>query len=310
MRSRIVRLLLLQFIALSLPITAALGQSDGTRKFTREYALQSAKGIARRMVPVWNNQIKEAVRHTRLQGFDIDRLDLRVSETCNWEPHYDANKSPPGVEYGLPLLLMSQYLQQAYLLYFFDRDAKLEPADIDNYAKNVLVPILQEEQERCLNSIAGDDSRLGRNIPSILAGKISVAGYRRKLQALQRQPEARLNADFIAGFPIFFALLHEAGHYVFHTKNTEQSLETEIEADAFAVRTFVANKVSPTLGIGHLVLSHFNRDTKQDLGCRIAIIAASDRVGLETFNHPPGRYAQAQFSRLKAHYRSNYGGPC
>lgn len=293
-------------IALCISTTYA---NEGS-KYTSEYAWRNVKEVSQRLVPVWNNQIKSAVKFTNKQGYNIDELGLEVSQNCNWEPSYDPAKEPPRVEYGLPLLLLSQHLQQAYLLYLFDETLLLDPQDVDDYAQKVLAPILRFEQKQCSDTIEGDKTRITSNIPTILAGKFSEAKYKKKLQVLESRPEVVLNSDFIAGFPIFFALLHEAGHFALHTNKTAQSLNTELEADTFAVEIFKKNEVSPTLGIGHIVLFYFNKNQSSDLGCRITRIAHADNVGFETFQHRLGHYARGQYQRLRSHYRTKYANAC
>ena len=297
-------------LILLLLVNGAFANSPEQRNIRTEKLWAEIEQISLRLSDVWEKEIKAAVRYVDTQSRKIDDLSLTISVTCDWQPHLELNQNTPRVVYGQPLILVSQYLQQAILLYLFDDKLSLQPAQIDDYVQNVLAPIIRRERKKCTRGLLGNKSKMESAVPSILHGKLDPSAYAQKLSSLGKRNIVRINADLVAALPIFYALLHEAGHHVLGHQEKDKNSNFESEADRFASRVFSGNRLSSTLGIGHLQLFYFGQNRDTQLACRIAKIAKHDQVGKETFLKPPGHFALSQFAKLRDFYVTSYGSNC
>jgi len=307
---RIVHACIITPLILLLLVNSAFAKSSDQRTIRTEKLWAEIEQISLRLSDVWNKEIKAAIRFVYIRSNNVDDLDLTISRTCDWQPHLEFNQGAPRVVYGQPLILVSQYLQQAILLYLFDDKLSLQPAQIDEYVQNVLAPIVRHERKKCTRGLLGNKSRMESAVPSILHGKLDPSAYTQKLNNLRERDIVRVNADLVAGLPIFYALLHEAGHYALNHESKEWNSNFESEADKFASRVFAGNSLSVILGIGHLQLFYFGQYRDLQLRCRIAKIAINDRVGKETFLMPPSHFTLSQFNKLRDFYVNSYGLNC
>ncbi|MGF1477858.1 MAG: hypothetical protein ACFB6S_20120 [Geminicoccaceae bacterium] len=277
----------------------------------------------KRLQDVWQRNVRpsiDLVPEFRGKAEDLElaeprRRDQRVN--CPVSPRLRLGRTPPVIEYSREILFYSFYLEQATLFYLLDLAEVDRPDVFNSYVTDVMFGQSREAIRRCVTSRPTERQPYPDQFPSIAGHNgLEVSEYQ---QVLARAAERIDVADYVAAFPIFFVLLHEAGHYLLgHTRSP--NLETELEADRAAVRIFHANRVPATLGIGHFIIfSHADPEApdrggiSSDFACRIEAVALADtKIGFEPSDLMPelGDQVIRRVERLRDHYIRTYGEIC
>lgn len=283
-----------------------------TTTFSNEQVNQFINTMAGRLSPVWEENLKPGINLVPGYAGSAKELRLEITDTCNWSPSYNPDDSHPTISIGKPLLLVSQYLQQAYLIYFLDADQKVMPTDIERYINNSLIPILDNEKSRCNRAKRGETVPFGSNIPSILHGRLTVQAYETYLSKLLQLPHAQTIADFIAANPIFYILLHEAGHHYEFQNGSSREENTEFKADQFANNVFDENEISSTIAMGQLQLFYFEATSgsAKKIRCRISEIVRADRQIENNFEKSVPIKVVDRMYGLRSFYIEEYGKQC
>lgn len=281
-------------------------------QFSNPQLQQFLMQLSTRLNSVWEKEIKDGINEVPAYKGSADNLRLHVTDTCNWSPHYDGDVDPPTINYGKPLLLVSLYLQQAYLIYLLDENSSIVPSKISSYIESTLAPILDVEKSRCARSSQGNAVPFSTNVPSILSGEMTPSQYQRYLAELQQLPNAKIIADFIAAETIFFVLTHEAGHHYARISGLATSKNTEEMADEFASIVFAKNKLSTTLAMGQLELFYFDASllSGKNIRCRIATVVKNDSQINDTFSVRVSSGVVNRIRQLKSFYIKEYGNDC
>ncbi|MEM7439308.1 MAG: hypothetical protein AAF393_06895 [Pseudomonadota bacterium] len=268
--------------------------------------------VADRFQSVWRQEMRTAINAVPAYRGKADNLRLNITDTCDWTPNYSQDGDAPEVSLGKPLILLNQYLQQAYLFYFLDTPGAVTPQDITAYVRTQLVPILAREKDRCVRGREGTKSVFGSDIPSIYSGRMSIEAYRAKLAKLAGMPSARKVEDFVAGAPMMFVVLHETGHHMDAVGVPLPGADEEARADAFAIDLFARNKMSPTIAMSFFELGYqeaFARDAKR-LACRMLKMVQSDAQMADAFAGPVSRDVMDRLEALNAYYRQEFAAVC
>ena len=266
--------------------------------------------LVERLPAIWKSNIRDAIDQVPAYSGSADDLELVYSDGCRLAAEYDRTTSPRSVRLDRQDILGVVILaQQAMLFYLLDVGMIDKPSDLDDYVTGRLVPFVEARAEAC---IADDLSELSvgefeRRYYFVGRGydPSQVVEFFRSANA---KPKAELLGDQVGGLPVFFALIHEAGHHYHHKDGPTGSVEDEFLADDFAIDVFDANRTAATMGIPFLQLFATGR-RKSEVECRIARIAQSDKnIAIEMQEFP--RAYTRRLQALRDFYVEQYEKAC
>lgn len=303
------RSFLAPFIALSLLAAASPAQADimSEQQF-RAYL----SGVADRLADVWIMDIRPTANAA--QGYEgkVGDLKLIFSHECRIVPQYDPDSQPPSIlidRENFPALV--SYVQQVVLFYVLGLPEVQSPEQVDAYVQEILRPFVHSRDEACEKTIP-ERTELREIIPLSFFTTKNYNGrsYLDVVTDAQNRPMAMRLSEYVAAYPTFFYILHEAGHHVRHRQGTTDRVLRERQADEYAVQVFREGGASPTLGIPFLQFLAFG-SSEQDIQCRMFRVARSDNdseidVTMKDFL----RDYRKRVRELRDFYISKYAASC
>jgi hypothetical protein len=285
-----------------LALVATPGQSQTV--MTEDQTVQYLEGMARRLDPVWKENIQggiDLLPQFRGRSGEVE-LAWRICATVPMREH----GTPTKLVLSPESLAITVYLQQALLAYILGSDDVPSPNALELYALGPVQDLVEQRKKSCTRALDKEPLDLGAVMRQSYFDGWSEQRYKELLAWMAVQPEAGRLADEMAML-IFFAILHEAGHELLGHAQGGYSAGEEYEADQFAADVFEVNRVSPTLAL--LFLQVFAQGTEAKfLECRLALIAKSDEPSVTMSSFP--RQYQQRVERLRQYYIDTYSQSC
>lgn len=303
------RSFLAPFIAFGLLAAANPAQADimSEQQF-RAYL----SGVADRLADVWIMDVRPTANAA--QGYEgkVGDLELIFSHECRIVPQYDPDSRPPSIlidRENFPALV--SYVQQVVLFYILGLPEVRSPEQVDAYVQEILRPFVRSRNELCEKTIP-ERTKLKEIIPLSFFTSENYNGrnYSEVVADAQSRPMAMRLSEYVAAYPTFFYILHEAGHHVRHRQGTSDRALRERQADEYAVQVFREGGASPTLGIPFLQFLALG-STEQEIQCRIFRVARADTdtaIDL-TMNRFPLDYRE-RIRLLRDFYTDQYATSC
>lgn len=267
--------------------------------------------LADGLATVWEEDIKPFAEIAFPEIDSLKKVPLVHDESCNWRPEVREAGNNLQIRYGKTLIYFSLALQQAQFFYLMGIEPIDSPEVIFDYFDHHLLPVMRDDASKCRRSGPNKRGYPRNAVPSILNGRISEAQYVDLIEQLRRSPKADALQAYVGVFPMFFAVLHEAGHITLHAHQNKHLPEHEPEADDFARRVSIAGEIPVVLGLGHFQLFYGNNRRQHDamIGCRLSTLARNS-VTPRSFATEFGRDIWQRAEKLRDAYVLHYGALC
>lgn len=267
--------------------------------------------LADGLVTVWEDEIKSGIQLAYPKVVVLKNVPLEHDETCNWRPEQRQRAGKPYLRYSKTLIYYSMALQQAQVFYLLGIDPVDQPAAIFSYFDQSLLPVMRDDVSKCRRSGPNLRGYPYYAVPTILNGKVSQSKYADIVGRLRRSPVADKLQAYVGSFPMFFAILHEAGHVVLHSSSELDLPIHEPEADEFARRVSEANELPVVLGLGHFQLFYGNNRNRHNasMACRLVTLAENGPTP-RSFEVEFGSDVWRRAELLREAYISHYSKRC
>ena len=261
---------------------------------------------------VFDQVIRHAIVMSTDASFVLDEAVLKFDDVCDLIPYFEPNANPKEIRVDSEeFIALSSYVSQVILFYLIGMPEVDKPERVTNYIETVVRPFMADLYADC-SRVSPVRTSLSAVIELSYFNTTDYKGrlYGEVLRAAANRPRALLTADYVGGLPAFFIILHEIGHHV--QIDTGQSFETraasEFDAAAKAAEILKENDLSPTLALP--VMHAFAvGDHADELECRLATLARSDRDTLTRTSELPFEYRQ-RLDALREHYAERYRSAC
>lgn len=267
--------------------------------------------IADGLAIVWEDDIKASVQLAYPGVTVLSDVPLIHDESCNWRPELRNENGQPQIRYGKTLIYYSMALQQAQVFYLLGIKPVDDPEAVFEYFDDTLLPVMRNDASKCRRSGPNTRGYPYFAVPTILHGKINKTQYAEIIAQLRQNSVADKLQAYVGGFPMFFAVLHEAGHVVLHAEIEENLPHHEPEADTFAQRVSMANDLPTVLGLGHFQLFYGNNRDRHNtaIACRLVSLAETGPTP-RSFAQEFGTDVWQRSENLRKAYIAHYRKSC
>lgn len=259
---------------------------------------------------IWREDVVAGILSTKPDVQRISNLPLTFVSDCDYSPRLIDTDDDGALEVvvNARLTIPQMMVSQAVLWYLVAPDTLADAQAHLTYLDQVLLPTVRQDQRVC--DPDGTAFRYNQvSIPSFFHG----APQQHPLFLGSDSPTTRRIGDFVGGLPLFFAMIHEAGHAALHVDPPLPSFKVrETQADLFAAEVFTGNRVPVTLGLAYVLLAYDMNigGARASVACRIVDLAKQAGVRDAELMADYGQQTVQRLEVLRLAYIQYYSGRC